>query len=322
MRAVRIETTGGPEVLQVQDIPSPEPGHGEARVRVAASGVNFIDIYVRTGAYKVPTPFTPGMEAAGVVDAVGPGVSGLSVGDRVAYAMHLGSYAQEAIVPAWQLVKVPDAVELDLAAAVMLQGMTAHYLARSTVTLKEGDRVLVHAGAGGLGLLLTQIAKLYGATVFSTVSTEEKAELSRGAGADHVILYTQADFAEEVKRLTGGKGLDVVYDSVGKDTFDRSLTCLRPRGYLVLCGQSSGAVAPFDPQRLNAGGSLFLTRPTLGHYAASAEEIGWRAGELFAWIADGKVDVRIGETHPLEDAGVAQERLAGRKTTGKVLLVP
>lgn len=322
MRAIRVETVGGPEALQLKEVPSPEPGEGEARVRVAASGVNFIDIYVRTGAYKVPTPFTPGMEAAGVVDAVGPGVSGLAVGDRVAYAMHIGSYAEEAIVPTWKLVEVPESVDLDIAAAVMLQGMTAHYLAKSTVELKEGDRVLVHAGAGGLGLLLTQVAKLCGATVFSTVSTEEKAELARAAGADEVILYTKTDFADEVNRLTDGKGLDVVYDSVGKDTFDRGLTCLRPRGTMVLCGQSSGAVAPIDPQRLNAGGSLYLTRPSLGHYAASAEEVSWRAGDLFTWIAAGQLDVRIGETHPLADAGLAQERLAGRKTTGKVLLIP
>lgn len=322
MRAIRVETVGGPEALQVHDVPTPDPGEGEARVRVTASGVNFIDVYTRTGAYSVPTPFTPGMEAAGVVDAVGPGVSGLSVGDRVAYAMNIGSYAEAAIVPTWKLAKVPEGVDLEVAAAAMLQGMTAHYLVKSTVALKEGDRVLVHAGAGGVGLLLTQLAKRCGATVFTTVSTEEKAELSRGAGADEVILYTQTDFADEVKRFTDGGGLDVVYDSVGKETFDRSLSCLRPRGYMVLFGQSSGAVPPVDPQRLNAGGSLYLTRPSLGHYAASADEISWRAGDIFAWIAAGELDVRIGETHPLADAGVAHERLTGRRTTGKVLLIP
>jgi NADPH2:quinone reductase len=236
--------------------------------------------------------------------------------------MQLGSYAEYAVLPSWKLVPVPQGVELATAAAAMLQGMTAHYLARSTVALAEGQRVLVHAAAGGVGLLLTQIAKLCGATVYGTVSTEEKAELARGAGADEVILYSRTDFAEEVGRLTEGKGVDVVYDSVGKDTFDRSLTCLRPRGFLVLFGQSSGAVPPVDPQRLNSGGSLYLTRPSLGHYIADADELRRRAGEVFEWIRAGRLSVRIGETHPLSDAGAAHERLTGRKTTGKVLLLP
>jgi NADPH2:quinone reductase len=260
------------------------------------------------------------MEGAGVVDALGDEVTGVKVGDRVAYAMHAGSYAEQAIVPAWKLVPVPDGVGLDTAAAVMLQGMTAHYLALSTFPLREGQRALVHAAAGGVGLLLTQIAKRLGATVYGTVSTEEKAVLARAAGADEVIRYDQADFAEEVKRLTGGAGLDVVFDSVGKDTFDRSLSVLRPRGYWVLYGQSSGAVPPVDPQRLNSGGSLFLTRPTLGHHMANSAELQGRASDLFSWIANGELDVRIGERHPLADAGVAHDRLTGRKTTGKVLL--
>ncbi len=322
MRAIRVQEVGGPEVLRVEEVPSPEPGEGEVRVRIEAAGVNFIDIYVRTGAYRADPPFTPGMEAAGVVDAVGPGVAGLSVGNRVAYAMEMGSYAQEAVVPAWKLVPVPDGVELDAAAAVMLQGMTAHYLTHSTFSLEAGQRILVHAAAGGVGLLLTQIAKRRGATVFGTVSTSEKAELARQAGVDDVIRYTETDFAEEVDRLTGGKGVDVVYDSVGKDTFDRSMGCLRPRGMLVLYGQSSGAVPPVDPQRLNSGGSLFLTRPSLAHYAASREELLTRSGDLFSWIRSGELEVRIGETHPLEDAAIAHERLSGRKTTGKVLLKP
>lgn len=321
MKAIRVEKVGGPEALRIREVPVPEPGEGEARVRVSASGVNFIDVYTRTGAYPVPPPFTPGMEAAGVVDAVGPGVSDVSVGDRVAYAMHIGSYAEHAVVPSWKLVPVPDAVDLQLAAAVMLQGMTAHYLTHSTVELKGGETVLVHAAAGGVGLLLTQIAKRCGAKVYGTVSTEEKAELARGAGADEVILYTQTDFGEEVDRLTGGSGVDVAYDSVGKDTFDRSMASLRPRGTMVLYGQSSGPVPPVDPQALNRGGSLYLTRPSLGHYAANAQEIRWRAGDLFSWIGAGELDVRVGETHPLADAGTAHDRLTGRKTTGKVLLL-
>ncbi len=322
MRAIRVEAVGGPEALQVREVPVPEPGDGEARVRVTASGVNFIDVYTRTGAYKVPPPFTPGMEAAGVVDAVGPGVSGVSVGDRVAYAMQIGSYAEQAIVPAWKLVPVPEDVDLEVAAAVMLQGMTAHYLTQSTVQLGEGQTALVHAAAGGVGLLLTQIAKRCGAVVYGTVSTEEKAALAKAAGLDEVIRYTEVDFQEEVARLTNGTGVDVVYDSVGKDTFDRSMACLRPRGYLVLYGQSSGAVPPVDPQRLNRGGSLYLTRPSLGHYMTDAEEAASRAGDLFRWIREGKLNVRIGESHSLEDAGLAHERLTGRKTTGKVLLIP
>jgi NADPH:quinone reductase len=320
MRAIRVHEVGGPEVLKVEEVAEPKPGKGEARVRVTASGVNFIDVYFRTGAYPTTTPFTPGMEGAGVVEEVGPGVSGVKPGDRVAWAMHLGSYAEQAIVPAWKLVPVPDGVELEVASAVMLQGMTAHYLTHSTFPIESGQKALVHAGAGGVGLLLTQLAKKRGATVYATVSTEAKAELARGAGADEVILYNDVEFGEEVERLTGGQGVDVVYDSVGADTFDRSMDSLRPRGCLVLYGQSSGAVPPVDPQRLNTGGSLFLTRPSLGHYVATPEELHRRAGDLFGWIGDGTLKVRIGESHPLADAGVAHDRLTGRKTTGKVLL--
>ena len=322
MRAIRVEAIGGADALKLRDVPSPAPGEGEARVRIEASGVNFIDVYMRTGAYPVPPPFTPGMEGAGVVEAVGDGVGNVVAGDRVAFAMHSGSYAEAAVVPAWKLVKVPNNVELDAAAAVMLQGMTAHYLAFSTVTLGRGQRAVIHAGAGGVGLLLTQMAKRAGATVYATVSTGEKAELAGAAGADHVIRYTETDFAEEIRRLTDGAGVHVVYDSVGQDTFDRSITCVMPRGHLVLFGQSSGAVPPVDPQRLNAAGSIYLTRPNLAHYAASVEEIAWRAGELFSWIGSGQLDVRISESHRLEDAGLAHERLTGRKTTGKVLLIP
>lgn len=322
MRAIRVEEVGGSEALQLREVPSPEPGDGEARIRIAASGVNFIDVYTRTGAYSVPTPFTPGMEGAGIVDSLGAGVSNVEIGDRVAFAMQIGSYAEQAVVPAWKLVPIPDSVDLELAAAVMLQGMTAHYLSHSTVKLAPGQTALVHAAAGGVGLLLTQLAKQCGATVYGTVSTGAKAVLAKAAGLDEVIRYTEADFADEVHRLTGGKGVDVVYDSVGRDTFERSMACLRPRGHLVLYGQSSGAVPPVDPQRLNAGGSLYLTRPSLGHYMADSKELAWRAGDLFSWIGSGALDVRIGERHPLEDAGVAHERLTGRQTTGKVLLIP
>jgi NADPH:quinone reductase len=322
MRAIRVQETGGPEVLRVEDMEAPEPGEGEVRVDIAAAGVNFIDTYQRGGAYPMVTPFTPGVEGAGRVSALGPGVSGLDEGDAVAYAMVPGSYAEQAIVPADRLVGVPDGVDLPDAAAAMLQGMTAHYLATSTVALQEGDRVLVHAAAGGVGLLLTQIAKRRGATVYGTVSTQEKAELARDAGADEVIRYTEQDFREAVLDLTGGRGVDVVYESVGRDTFDDSLASLCPRGHLVLFGQSSGAVEPLDPQRLNSGGSLYLTRPSLGHYVADRDELLQRAGDVLGWVGDGTLRLRIGETHPLEEAATAHERLEGRLTTGKVLLLP
>lgn len=320
MRAVRVHETGGPEVLRLDEIEKPEPGEGEARVRVAAAGVNYIDTYHRAGAYPLALPFVPGVEAAGTVDAVGPGVDDLAEGDRVAFAGSPGAYAEAVVVPADRLVRLPDEVEFETAAALMLQGMTAHYLATSTFPLEPGHRALVHAAAGGVGLLLTQIAKLRGATVFGTVSTAEKAELATSAGADEVIRYTEADFADEIERLTEGSGVDVVFDSVGADTFDASLRCLRPRGMLVLFGQSSGAVAPFDLQRLAAGGSLFTTRPTLAHYVAERAELERRAGDVLGLAGAGDLQVRIGERHALADAATAHQRLEARLTTGKVLL--
>ena len=322
MKAVRVHQNGGPEVLRYEEIPVPEPGAGEARVKIEAVGLNYIDIYQRTGLYPLKVPFTLGMEGAGIVDAVGPNVTEVKEGDRVAYSMHLGSYAEYAVVPAWKLVPLPRSVDSQSAAAVMLQGMTAHYLTRSTYPLKKGETALVHAAAGGVGLLLIQVAKRTGATVFGTVSTEEKAKLAREAGADEVILYTQTDFLTEVKRLTNGAGVHVVYDSVGKDTFEKSLDCLRPRGYLVLFGNSSGPVPPFDLGRLAAKGSLFVTRPTLIHYASNREELLQRSGDLFKWIANGELKLRIDKTFALKDAAEAHRQLEARKTTGKVLLIP
>lgn len=321
MRGIQVRRYGGPEVLEWVEMPLPEPGPGEARVRIEAAGVNYIDIYHRTGLYGGGLPFTPGMEGAGTVDAVGPGVTEVAVGDRVAYAMARGSYAEYHVVPVRQLVKIPEGVPARDAAAVMLQGMTAHYLAHSTFPLKEGDRALVHAAAGGVGLLLIQMAKARGATVYGTVSTEEKAQLAREAGADEVILYTRTDFQQEIQRLTGGRGVDVVYDSVGQATYEKSLASLRPRGYLVLFGQSSGAVPPIDPLRLSAG-SYFLTRPSLGPYVATREELEWRAHDCFRWIRDGQLKLRIGGTFPLAEAAEAHRRLEGRQTVGKLLLLP
>ena len=322
MRAIRVHDYGGPEVLRLEDLPVPEPGAGEARVKIAAVGVNFIDIYHRSGQYKGVLPMTPGMEAAGIVDAVGPDVSDVQVGDRVVYAMRQGAYAEYAIVPATMLAPVPKSIDLHQAAAVMLQGMTAHYLTHSTYPLRPGDVALIHAAAGGVGLLLVQIAKRCGARVIGTVSTEEKAALAREAGADDIILYNQEDFSAAVRRQTDGAGVHVVYDSVGKTTFEGSLDCLRPRGYMVLFGQSSGAVPPFDPQVLNAKGSLFLTRPSLGHYLLTRDELLWRAGDLFAWMAAGELKVRIDATYPLEQAAEAHRALASRATSGKLLLLP
>jgi NADPH2:quinone reductase len=321
MKAVRIHEFGGPEVLSYDELPAPEPGPGEARVKLAASGVNFIDIYHRKGLYPGKLPLTLGQEGAGVVDAVGQGVTDLKPGDHVAYASVQGSYAEHAIVPAARLVPVPAGVGLDVAAAVMLQGMTAHYLAASTFPLKLGDTALVHAAAGGVGQLLVQIAKRRGARVIGTASAA-KLDLARAAGADEVIGYNEEDFEAAVKQLTGGKGVDVVYDSVGKTTFDKSLNCLRPRGYLVLYGQSSGPVPPLDPQVLNGKGSLFLTRPTLGHYVITREELLGRANDLFGWIAAGELKVTIDTTFPLAQAADAHRYLEGRQTKGKVLLIP
>lgn len=322
MKAIRVTSPGGPEVLQLADVEMPTPGPGEALVRLHAVGVNFIDIYHRTGLYPLPTPFTPGSEGAGVVEAVGEGVTEVKPGDRVAFAMQRGAYAEAITVPAWMLAPLPDDVSYIQGAATLLQGMTAHYLACSTFELKPGDQALVHAAAGGVGGLLVQIAKMKGATVIGTVSTQDKAEIAKAAGADHVILYTQTDFAEETKRLTDGKGVDVVYDSVGQDTFEKSLTCLKPRGYLVLYGQSSGPVPPVDLQILNQYGSLYTTRPSLAHYILDRDELLSRTNDLFSWIAEGKLKLRIDSTFPLKDAAAAHERLASRKSTGKIVLEP
>lgn len=322
MQAIRIHHHGGLEALQYEDIALAEPGNGEARVHIQAIGINFIDVYQRVGRYPVPLPFTLGQEAAGIVDAVGANVTEVKVGDRVAYAAVLGAYAEYANVPAWRLVAVPAAVNLQQAAAALLQGLTAHYLAFSSYPIQRGDTVLIHAAAGGLGLLLVQVAKLCGARVIGTTSTEAKAQIAQQAGADEIILYTQQDFEAAVKRLTDGKGVPVVYDSVGKDTFDKSLNCLRRRGMLVLCGQASGAVPPFDPQILNAKGSLFLTRPTLAHYIADRAELLARANDLFKWLAASQVTVRIDKVLPLAQAADAQRYLESRAVIGKLVMTP
>jgi NADPH2:quinone reductase len=323
MKAISIQGNGGPEVMRLVDVPTPQPKAGEALVKLAAIGVNFIDCYYRSGLYKAPQfPLTIGSEGAGTVDAVGEGVTTVRPGDRVAYAMVMGSYAEYAAVPAAKLVKLPNDVSFRDGAAVMLQGMTAHYLCESTFPLQRGQVALVHAGAGGVGLLLTQLAKAKGATVIATVSTDAKAALSKGAGADHVIKYTEVEFAPEVRRITGGVGADVVYDSVGKTTFAGSLDSLRPRGYLVVFGSSSGPVPPFDLQVLNAKGSLFLTRPSLAYYAQTPDEIAWRAGDLFAAMREGKLKLRVEHEYPLADAARAHTELEGRATTGKLVLIP
>lgn len=322
MRAIRMHEYGGPEVLRYEEAPLPELGVGEARVKIDAVGVNYVDIYQRRGQYPDPLPVIPGREAAGVVEAVGPGVSEVQPGARVVYAMQVGAYAEYAVVPAWKLAPIPNAMDARLAAAAMLQGLTAHYLSHSTYPLQPGDAALIHAAAGGVGLLLVQMAKRRGTRVIGTVSTDEKADLARKAGADEVILYTQADFEAETKRLTNGRGVHVVYDSVGQTTFDKSLNCLRPRGYLVLYGQSSGPVAPLNPQVLSANGSLYLTRPNLMHYTLDRAELLKRAGDLFDWIAAGTLTVRIDATFPLAEAALAHRYLEARKTKGKVLLIP
>ena len=322
MKAIQISRTGGPEVMELADLPVPQAKSNEAVVKIKAAGVNFIDVYNREGRYKAPLPLVLGQEGAGVVTAVGSGVHDLAVGDPVAYSSVLGSYAEYAAVPADRLVKIPAGVGERDAAAAMLQGMTAHYLLHDTYPLKKGETALIHAAAGGVGLLLVQMAHNLGARVIATVSTEAKAALARAAGADHVILYTQSDFEAETKRLTGGKGVDVVYDSVGKTTFDKGLNLLRPRGMMVLFGGSSGAVAPFDPLVLTQKGSLFLTRPSLGNYIASSQELQQRAGAVFAMIRDGKLKLRIEHVYPLAEAQQAHRDLESRKTTGKLLLLP
>ncbi|HEY1803485.1 MAG TPA: quinone oxidoreductase [Terracidiphilus sp.] len=322
MKAIQIQSTGGPEALRLVDLPIPQPGPGQVLIRIEATGVNFIEVYFRKGVYKASFPMVPGSEAAGTVEELGPGVNGFKAGDAVASTSVIGSYAEYALVPAAQLVKVPEGLSLEYAGAVLLQGMTAHYLAYSTYPLKQGDTALVHAGAGGVGLLLTQIAARIGARVITTVSTKEKADLSHEAGASEVILYMEQDFEAEVKRLTDGKGVDVVYDGVGKTTFDKSLNCLRPRGLLALFGASSGPVPPFDLIQLNQKGSLYITRPTLWHYIATRAELDWRAGDVLGWAAKGELKLRTEHTYPLADAAQAQIDLEERKTTGKVLLVP
>ncbi len=322
MKAIRVHETGGTEKLQYEDLPVPNPSPGQARVSLRAIGVNFIDTYHRRGWYKLPLPFTPGMEGAGVVDAVGEGVTAVRPGDRVAWAMSMGSYAESALVNANILFRLPEGTDFLAGAAAMLQGMTAHYLAYSTFPLRSGETALVHAAAGGVGLLLTQIAKMIGARIIATVSTSQKAELARGAGADNVILYEETDFEAEVKRITEGRGVDVVYDSVGKTTFEKSLNCLRPRGMIVLFGQSSGIVPPQDPGLLAAKGSLYLTRPTLSHYTLDREELEWRASDVLGWVADGRLKLRVERTYPLNAAADAHRDLEGRQTTGKLLLLP
>src|SRR5437773_522839 len=322
MKAVRIHAPGGPEVLKYEDVPEPQPKAGEAVVKVDAAGLNYIDVYYRSGQYKAELPMTLGLEAGGTVTAVGPNVTEVRVGDKVAYTGVAGAHAQYAAVPAQRLVVLPAGVSTRQGAAAMLQGMTAHYLACSTYPLKRGDTCLVHAAAGGVGLLLCQIAKMRGARVIGTTSTDAKAALAREAGASEVILYTKHDFEAEVKRLTDGRGVQVVYDGVGRDTFDKGLNCLVVRGLMALFGQSSGPVPPFDPSVLNQKGSLFLTRPTLGHYTASREELLQRAGDLLGWIREGKLKLRIEIEYPLAQAAEAHKALEGRKTTGKVLLIP
>jgi NADPH2:quinone reductase len=322
MKAILVHQPGGPEAMRLDEVPVPAPAPGQALVKIAASGVNFIDIYFRTGLYKAEAPYGLGMEGAGVVDAVGSGVTEVSPGDRVAYAMQRGSYADYAIVPAWQLVKIPDALDFHQAAASMLQGMTAHYLTHSTWPLKPGDSCLVHAAAGGAGGLIVQMAKKLGAVVIGTTSTPAKAEIAKAAGCDHVVNYTEQEFDVEVKRITGGRGVDVVYDSVGAATWERSLNSLRRRGLMVSFGNASGPVPPVAPLELNNRGSLFLTRPTLAHHAADRSELLWRANDVLGWVASGAVKLHIEKVYPLAEAAQAHIDLASRRTSGKLLLVP
>jgi NADPH:quinone reductase len=322
MKAIRVHTPGGVEALRYEDIATPTPKAAEALVKIEAVGINFVDIYIRSGLYNNPLPLTLGQEGAGVVEAVGANVAEVKVGDRVAYSGTSGSYAEYAVVPAARLVKIPDGLDAKATAAAMLQGMTAHYLAHTTYPLKSGDTALVHAAAGGVGLLLVQMAKKRGARVFGTVSTADKAKLAKEAGADEVILYTQQDFEAEVKRLTDGRGVQVVYDSVAKTTFDKGLNCLAPRGYMVLYGQSSGPVPLFDLAQLGAKGSLFITRPSLAHYTLTRDELLQRSSDVLGWIRDGQLKLRIEQTFALKDAGGAHRRLEGRQSTGKLLLIP
>jgi len=322
MKAIRIHETGGPEVLKYEDVAIPSPGSGEVLVKIEAAGINFIDVYHRTGVYPMSHPFTPGLEAAGVVEALGDNTSLFNVGDRVAYSSKLGSYAEYAVVSEAVLVPVPKNLSMEDAAATMLQGMTAHYLAFSAYPLKKGETTLIHAAAGGVGRLLVQMAKRAGATVIGTVSTEEKAQLAKSAGADYIILYNQTNFETETKRITDGQGVDVVYDSVGLTTFDKSLNVLRPRGYMVLFGQSSGVVPPFNLGVLNQKGSLYITRPSLFHYISNRDDLLWRTQALFTWIEDGSLSLRIDRSLALAEAGQGQQLLTSRKTAGKIILLP
>lgn len=322
MNAIQVSQVGGPEVLKPVDLPRPEPKPNEAVVQIKAAGVNFIDVYYREGRYPAPLPFVPGQEAAGTVTAIGSEVTNVSIGERVAYTGVLGAYAEYAAVPVDRLVKIPEQLDFTQAAAAMLQGMTAHYLSHSTYPIKRGDTVLIHAAAGGVGALLVQMAKNLGALVIGTAGSEEKAQLARDAGADHVIVYTEQDFETETRRLTEGRGVHVVYDGVGKTTFEKDLNVLRPRGYLVLFGASSGAVPPFDLIKLSQKGSLFLTRPSLHHYVHTRRELEQRAGDVLQMIDSGRLKLRVHKTYPLGEAGTAHRDLEGRKTTGKLLLIP
>ena len=322
VKAIRISQYGGAEVLSFEDIDVADPGEGQVRITIEAAGVNFIDTYHRTGLYPLNLPLTLGLEGAGTVNAVGAGVSALAEGDRVAWKSVAGSYAEQVVADAAEVVKIPSDVATKTAAAVMLQGLTAHYLVNSTYPIREGDTCLIHAAAGGVGLLLVQMAKMRGARVIGTTSTEEKAALARGAGADDIILYTERDFEAEVLNLTDSKGVEVVYDSVAKATWEKSINCLKPRGYMVFFGNASGPVPPIDPLLLSQQGSIYLTRPTLNSYTQTREEYLQRTREVMSWIQDGELDVRIGEEHPLENTAEAHNRLEGRQTTGKVLLIP
>lgn len=322
MKAIQVSKAGGPDVLTLVDLPVPTPKANQAIVQIKAAGVNFIDVYFREGRYPAPLPFVNGQEAAGVVTEVGSDVKLVKRGDRVAYTGAVGSYAEYAAVPESRLVKVPDELDFEQAAAAMLQGMTAHYLSHSTYKLQSGETALIHAAAGGVGLLLVQMAKKIGAHVIGTVGTDEKAQLAREAGADECIVYTEKDFETETKRLTDDKGVHVVYDGVGKDTFDKDLNVLRPRGYLVLFGASSGAVPPFDLIKLSQKGSLYITRPTLASYTAARDELEWRANDVLQWIVRGELKLRIHKTYPVAEAEQAHRDLEGRKTTGKLLLIP
>lgn len=322
MKAIRISQYGGAEVLSFEDIDVADPGEGQVRITIEAAGVNFIDTYHRTGLYPLNLPLTLGLEGAGIVNSVGAGVSDLAEGDRVAWKSVEGSYAEQVVAAAAEVVKIPSDVATKTAAAVMLQGLTSHYLVNSTYPIREGDTCLVHAAAGGVGLLLVQMAKMRRARVIGTTSTEEKAALARGAGADDIVLYTERDFEAEVLRLTDGQGVEVVYDSVAQATWEKSINCLKPRGYMVFFGNASGPVPPIDPLLLSQKGSIYLTRPTLNSYTQTREEYLQRTSEVMGWIQDGSLDVRIGEEHLLENTAEAHKRLEGRQTTGKVLLIP